>query len=156
MDITKSNKDDNLPEKLDVKPQNHDNKKGNQPVKKSTLPQVNARELDNVQRQVLATVKDNMPRVKSVLAGDLRWTNQQVKLFQIMLNKVMPDLKQSHNEHVHRKEMHELSRDELEAIVAEAAKADKEENFENADIIDAEVISDEAAQAAVEEFNKNE
>jgi hypothetical protein len=157
IDITEPKKPDDLPDSLDVLPPEPATKAGRTPVKKQSLPKVTPVELDNVQRHVLAAVKDNMPRVRSVLSGDLRWTNQQVKLFQIMLNKVMPDLKQTHNEHYHHgKEMHELSREELEAIVAEAARADKEENYENSDIIDVKPVSDEAAMAATEELSKDE
>lgn len=114
----------------------------------SGLPKVTIEEVDNVRRHVLDAVKNNLPNVRAVLGGRIKWTNQQVKLFQIMLNKVLPDLSASMNEHIHRpKELKEMSRSELEAFVREAARREEEDP---SDAIDAqyseipEVSEDEA------------
>lgn len=68
---------------------------------------------------VFNVVKQNTPRVREVLAGTRQWNPQQVKLYLSMLNKVMPDLSQSYNEHSHTKSLDEMSVEELKAIVAQ-------------------------------------
>jgi hypothetical protein len=89
------------------------------------LPPVTHQEVDRVRRSVLDVVRKNIPRVRKALDGSISWNNQQVRLFALMLNKVMPDLHHSFNEHsVDIKEIGELSIAELEEI---AARADKDE-----------------------------
>ncbi len=99
------------------------------------LPPVTHQEVDRVRRSVLDVVRKNIPRVRKALDGSISWNNQQVRLFALMLNKVMPDLHHSFNEHsVDIKEIGELSIAELEEI---AARADKDEE----DVI--ELVKDE-------------
>ncbi len=99
--------------------------KNSHPTKSSALPPVTHQEVDRVRRSVLDVVRKNIPRVRKALDGSLNWNNQQVRLFALMLNKVMPDLHHSFNEHsVDIKEIGELSIAELEEI---AARADKDE-----------------------------
>lgn len=89
------------------------------------LPAVTPIEVDRVRRSVLDVVRNNIPKVRGVLDGTVKWDNQQVRVFGMMLNKVMPDLHHSFNEHtVETKKVEELSIQELEEI---AARADEEE-----------------------------
>ena len=80
--------------------------------------------MDRVRRSVLDVVRNNIPKVREVLKGNKNWSNQQVRLFSVMLNKVMPDLHHSFNEHsVEHKNVDQLTIQELEEI---ARKADEE------------------------------
>ena len=75
-----------------------------------------------------------MPSVREVLDGNKQWNNQQVRLFGMMLNKVMPDLHHSFNEHaIENKAAHELTFNELQAIAAQANTPIEDEP----DVIDA-------------------
>ena len=88
-----------------------------------SLPPVTPIEVDRVRRSVLDVVRNNIPKVREVLKGNKNWSNQQVRLFSVMLNKVMPDLHHSFNEHsVEHKNVDQLSIQELEEI---ARKADE-------------------------------
>jgi len=100
------------------------------PTKGTGLPAVTPLEVDRVRRSVLDVVRKQMPEVREVLAGNKKWDAQQTRLFGMMLNKVMPDLHHSFNEHtVENKEAHELTIDELQRIAsqADAVEADYEE-----------------------------
>jgi hypothetical protein len=91
-------------------------------------------EVDRVRRTVLDVVRKQMPSVREVLDGNKNWNNQQVRLFGMMLNKVMPDLHHSFNEHaIENKAAHELSFNELQAIAAQANMPIEEDT----DVIDA-------------------
>jgi hypothetical protein len=59
------------------------------------------------------------PLAVQAMRGDIKWSSQQVNLFRIFANKVVPDLSQSHMTVEHRREASQLTREELEAIVAE-------------------------------------
>ena len=89
-------------------------------------------EVDRVRRSVLDVVRKQIPAVREVLSGDRKWDAQQTRLFGMMLNKVMPDLHHSFNEHtLENKEVHELSYDELQRIAAQAEAVEAE--FEEVD-----------------------
>ena len=96
------------------------------------LPPVTPLEVDRVRRSTLDIVRKQMPIVRQVLDGTREWNNQQVRLFGMMLNKVMPDLHHSFNEHtIENKEVHELTFDELNQIAAQALKVEEDENDTN-------------------------
>ena len=102
-------------------------------------------QVDRVRRSVLDIVRKEMPNVREVLNGTRKWDNQQVRLFGMLLNKVMPDLHHSFNEHtVENKKMHELTIDELEAIAIQATKSQMDDKDppipDTDDISDAEII----------------
>ena len=98
-------------------------------------------EVDRIRRSVLDVVRKQIPVIREVLDGDKEWNNQQVRLFGMMLNKVMPDLHHSFNEHsVENKPAHELTFNELQAIAAQASMPIEEEP----DVIDAAASSPEA------------
>ena len=95
-------------------------------------------EVDRVRRTVLDVVRKQMPSVREVLDGSRQWNNQQVRLFGMMLNKVMPDLHHSFNEHaIENKAAHELSFNELQAIAAQANIPTEDDT----DVIDATASS---------------
>lgn len=105
-------------------------RKNPNPTQGTGLPAVTPLEVDRVRRSVLDVVRKQMPEVREVLAGHKKWDAQQTRLFGMMLNKVMPDLHHSFNEHtVENKEAHELTIDELQRIAAQAnaVEADYEE-----------------------------
>ena len=98
-------------------------KNANPPKSTGSLPPVTPIEVDRVRRSVLDVVRNNIPKVREVLKGNKNWSNQQVRLFSVMLNKVMPDLHHSFNEHsVEHKNVDQLTIQELEEI---ARKADE-------------------------------
>ena len=95
-------------------------------------------EVDRVRRSVLDVVRKQIPAVREVLEGDKQWNNSQVRLFGMMLNKVMPDLHHSFNEHaVENKAAHELTFAELQAIARQANEPIEDDN----DVIDATASS---------------
>jgi hypothetical protein len=95
------------------------------------LPPVTPVQVDRVRRSVLDVVRSNLPDVREVLAGSKKWDNQQVRLFTVMLNKVMPDLHHSFNEHsVENKQVHELTVDELMEIAKQGQEASEAEDVE--------------------------
>ena len=95
-------------------------------------------EVDRVRRSVLDVVRKQIPAVREVLEGNTQWNNSQVRLFGMMLNKVMPDLHHSFNEHaVENKAAHELTFAELQAIARQANEPIEDDN----DVIDATASS---------------
>ena len=85
------------------------------------MPPVTPQQVDRVRRSVLDVVRNKIPDVRLVLDGTKKWDNQQVRLFGMMLNKVMPDLHHSFNEHtVETKNMDELTIEELQEIAKQA------------------------------------
>jgi hypothetical protein len=119
---------------------------------KGGLPRVTPEEMDQIQRRVLDTVKHALPAARGVLLGTGRWTNQQVKLFQIMLNKVMPDLSHSQVDvNRHDKDPNKLTRAELEEIIRRGDKASKEEEVDTVDAV-YEEIPDVTPEEAVSTF----
>lgn len=128
--------------------------------KVGNLPRVTPEEMDKIQRQVLDTVKHSLPAARGVLMGSIRWTNQQVKLFQIMLNKVMPDLSHSQVDVTRTdKDPNKMTREELEEIIRRADKAEKEEAADTVDAVYEEIpdVTPEEASTtfmAIEEEQK--
>lgn len=109
-------------------------RKNPSPTVGTGLPPVTPLEVDRVRRSTLDIVRKQMPVVREVLDGRREWNNQQVRVFGMLLNKVMPDLHHSFNEHtVENKEVHELTFDELNEIAAQAKTAvEEDENDTNA------------------------
>jgi hypothetical protein len=120
-----------------------DYRKNPNPIRSSGgHPPVTPVEVDRVRRSALDVVRKNMPNVRAVLDGKKTWSNQQVRLFGMMLNKVMPDLHHSFNEHsIESKSANELTLEELQTIAAQALQPAKEDDED--DTYDAEVIDDE-------------
>lgn len=114
------------------------------------LPPVTPLEVDRIRRSALDVVRKNIHNVRKVLEGQKVWSNQQVRLFGMMLNKVMPDLHHSFNEHsVELKDVHELSIQELEAIALQA----KTMEAEYAAIIEEEIKPDPGDPTSEDEID---
>lgn len=95
------------------------------PTKGNGLAPVTPQQVDRVRRSVLDVVRKNIPHVREVLDGNRKWDNQQVRLFGMMLNKVMPDLHHSFNQHtVENKNIDELSVEELMEIARQGEVVD--------------------------------
>tara|TARA_R110002153_G_scaffold259758_3_gene419522 strand:- start:351 stop:740 length:390 start_codon:yes stop_codon:yes gene_type:complete len=89
------------------------------------LPPVTPMEVDAVRRRALAVVRKNFPKVNEVLDGKLQWSNQQIKLFQICLDKIAPDIKVSHATHEHyHTEVSELTHEQLMEIASRTEPVD--------------------------------
>lgn len=87
-------------------------------------------DIAKLRHDVLRRVKDRMGDVAEVLEGKQKWSNQQVRLFGILLNKVMPDLHHSFVEgeiDLTTKKATQLTREQLEQIAARAITIDHEE-----------------------------
>jgi hypothetical protein len=90
-------------------------------------------EVASVRRRAYNIINKQIPTVSKVLDGTTSWNNQQVRLFSIMLNKVMPDLHHSFNEvSIEEKSLTELSISELETIVKQAALAESRATLDDA------------------------
>lgn len=103
-----------------------------------------------VRADVLDIVKINLKTAGKVLQGRRKWNNAQVRVFGLLLDKVLPDLKQSHSQiDVTTRNLGELSREELEAIalkgrkVGEQADAEDDQDDDQAIEGDAEVVNGE-------------
>lgn len=86
-----------------------------------------------IRRSCYNTVMSRLDTVRDVLDGAVKWSPTQTRLFTSLLNKVIPDLKYSQQTvmHNHNVRPDELTRDELERMVAEARAIDG--NFTNLD-----------------------
>lgn len=123
-----------------------DYRKNPSPTKGGTggLPAVTPKEVDRVRRSVLDVVRKNIPNVREVLDGKKKWSNQQVRVFGMMLNKVMPDLHHSFNQHsVENKDPSDLTLEELEAIAASAIYPTNPPGHDDDEIEDAHIIDEE-------------
>lgn len=90
-------------------------------------------EVASVRRKAYNIISKQIPAIGEVLDGTREWNAQQVRLFSIMLNKVMPDLHHSFNEvSIEDKSLTELSIKELEAIVKQASLEESRANIEEA------------------------
>ena len=83
------------------------------------LPTLTPVHMDLIRRKVLSLIATNLESAAQVLDGKRAWNTAQVHLFRTLLNKVLPDLSQSHSTiDVRHKRAEELSRAELEAIAS--------------------------------------
>lgn len=90
-------------------------------------------EVAAVRRSAYNIIAKQIPTVGKVLSGQKKWDAQQVRLFSIMLNKVMPDLHHSFNEvSIEDKSLTELSISDLESIVKQAALEEARANITEA------------------------
>jgi len=101
----------------------------------------------------LRVVNRRLADAGRVLEGKKEWSNQQVRLFGMLLAKVMPDLHHSVVQgefSVESKVASELTREELEAIAAQGSRAGKRDD----EIMDAEYedVTDETMRAELEMF----
>lgn len=87
-------------------------------------------DIASMRSQVFHTVATQTATVANVLNGTEKWNPQQVRLYGMLLNKVLPDLHHSYSEvAVQDSDVSKLSKAELEAIIASST------NTENAQVI---------------------
>lgn len=77
-------------------------------------------EIDGLRKAVFHTVRDRMKDARAVLDGKKVWSNQQVKLYLDLMNKVMPNLTHSH----HTREdiptdIEKMSKDDIKKLLAQ-------------------------------------
>lgn len=78
-----------------------------------------AENLSELRAQLFDVVNTHVPDLYEVIKGTRIWTNQQIKLFSLLLNKSVPDLSVTHNTHEHtHKNVNELTREELMLIAS--------------------------------------
>jgi hypothetical protein len=91
-------------------------------------------DIASMRSQVFHTVISQTARVANVLNGDEKWNPQQVRLYGMLLNKVLPDLHHSYSEvAVQDTDVNKLSRQELEAIIASSANTDAAQSIVESD-----------------------
>lgn len=127
-------------------------KKNPHPTNGMGLPAVTPQQVDRVRRSVLDVVRKNIPQVREVLDGSRKWDNQQVRLFGMMLNKVMPDLHHSFNQHtVENKNVDELTVDELMEIAKQGETVEGEyEDVDNQSGSGEEATPDQSGEDGVQ------
>lgn len=69
-----------------------------------------------MQNEIAEGVRENIAKARMVLAGTETWNANQVKLFGLLINKVVPDLHHSLIERRPPKKLSDMTREELEAI----------------------------------------
>ena len=87
------------------------------------LPQVTPDQVDGLRSDIFRTVKNRLEDANKVLLGQKNWSSQQLKLFQMMLNKVMPDLHHNFADDpsAFESDVVHLTRAQLEALAAKLA-----------------------------------
>ena len=76
-------------------------------------------DIANMRSQVFATVASQTNKIVGVLNGTEQWNPQQVRLYGMLLNKVLPDLHHSYSEvALQDSDVNKLTRKELEDIIA--------------------------------------
>jgi hypothetical protein len=106
-------------------------------VSKSTKA-LNKAKIDGLRRSVFDTVAARLKDASEVLEGKQTWSNQQVRLFTAMLDKVLPDLQHKHNSFSDERDITKLSRAQLEEIARRAMPGTKEPKVIDVDSTDAE------------------
>jgi len=100
-------------------------KKPGAPVKTSNLAgmkkllAIAPEETDQLRRGVFNLVKKNLPKAKEVLEGKRTWSNQQVKLYLSLMDKVMPTLTATKHDHTVKTSIDDLSVDDLKRLAQE-------------------------------------
>lgn len=90
----------------------------------NSLNAIPAEQIEDLRKGVFNVVKQNLPRVREVLAGTRKWDPQQTRIYLALLNKVMPELSQSYSETNITQSVDGLTQDQLRAIIAsETARA---------------------------------
>jgi len=96
---------------------------------------VTPQDVQAFRRRIMDVVEDNVGRAQQVLEGTEVWTNAQVRVFSVLLNKVVPDLHHSYSEvSVQKKKLDDLTREELEGIIRDAMSEKKK----SGEVIDVE------------------
>jgi hypothetical protein len=96
-------------------------------VELAELPMLTPVHVELVRRKMLALIATNLDAATEVLAGTRTWTPTQLGLFKTMLNKLVPDVSQSHQTiDVRQKPREELTREDLLLIASGASVLPKD------------------------------
>ena len=88
-------------------------------VMAAPLHHLQPNDIANMRSQVFATVASQTNKIVGVLNGTEQWNPQQVRLYGMLLNKVLPDLHHSYSEvALQDSDVNKLTRKELEDIIA--------------------------------------
>lgn len=88
--------------------------------KKTLSRPITPRDIANLRTRAFNVVSRHIASADQVLRGQKAWSNQQVRVFGILVNKVLPDLHHTLTEINDRtKDLRSLSREELERIAAD-------------------------------------
>jgi len=88
--------------------------------------------------RISGIIGSQLDTAEKVILGTQTWSPTQARVFSALLNKVVPDLKLTHNQHDHvHTDATKLSREDLMAIAAKASEQDPNDPDEP-EILDAE------------------
>lgn len=88
-------------------------------LRNAEFTEVTPQNVSRLRARIFRTVEQRLVDADAVLAGRKVWTGHQVQIFRALLSKVMPDVHHSEvSVGVESRDLNELSRDELEALVA--------------------------------------
>ena len=75
--------------------------------------------VSDMRGKIASKVTQHLEIADRVVKGEVEWTPTQARVFATLINKVIPDLTASFNQHEHHhKNITEMSRDELERIAS--------------------------------------
>lgn len=122
--------------------------------------QLTPRQVQRLRAKIARSIDEQLDLAHLVVTGlpdprtdkPVHWSATQARVFGMLLNKVVPDLHASYTQHEHRtKPLHEMSRDELEAIASGARDlADgkrKRDEHDYSEVLDAEIVGPEDGDA---------
>lgn len=96
-------------------------------VEMAELPMLTPVHVELVRRKMLSLIARNLDAASDVLEGSRTWTPTQLGLFKTMLNKLVPDVSQSHQTiDVRQKPREELTREDLILIASGATVLPKD------------------------------
>jgi len=78
---------------------------------------------DQITSSIVRTVTENIIRAENALKGQIIWTPQQVSLFKLLLNKVLPDARSAtkKDDEFEEESLEKLTKEELEAMIKDAS-----------------------------------
>lgn len=86
------------------------------PIEPTSDQKLTLKKINKLRDDIYSVVEANMKDAKDVLAGKSTWSNQQIKLFQVLLGKVMPDLQHKMTTIHDDRPANQLTRAQLEEI----------------------------------------
>tara|TARA_B100000780_G_C20893449_1_gene355571 strand:+ start:79 stop:531 length:453 start_codon:yes stop_codon:yes gene_type:complete len=92
-------------------------KKASEMTALATREKLTPAESGKIRAEIATYMRDQLTDAHLVVMGTKEWNPTQARVFGMLLNKVVPDLNHSFNQHEHTaKTLTDLSREELEAI----------------------------------------
>lgn len=93
--------------------------KGTALVRRIRQDVLSPRDVTEIRSRIKSSLSQHINSADKVLTGSIKWDANQVKIFQILMNKVVPDIHASVAEvSVTNRNIHELSVDQLQEIAA--------------------------------------